>query len=167
MHSNLNIRFAAVKFSIIKSHRKKGKQFSEERNRDEDEKRGDGKKRNSGRKSCEKEKEGGRGIKLAQEELFAVVVFSFSRGGDTRIKRYGLIAIYVCPGGKQTNETNSKANGEDTVLLLQRINFATFILCAPFVIILQRKCYRRTLHDCVRAEIKSAIFVTELEVRLG
>lgn len=86
------------------------------------------------------------------------------------MKRYGLIAIYVCPGGRQTNETNSKANGgggRDLVLLLQRINFTTFILCAPFVIILQRKCYRRTLHDRVRAEIKSAIFVTEFEVRLG
>lgn len=56
-------------------------------------------------------RERGGGIKLAQE-LFAIVVFSFSREG---IKRYGLIAIYVCPGGKQTNETNSKANvGEGT-----------------------------------------------------
>lgn len=59
-------------------------------------------------------RERGGGIKLAQE-LFAIVVFSFFEGRDTRIKRYGLIAIYVCPGGKQTNETNSKANvGEGT-----------------------------------------------------
>lgn len=76
--------------------------------------------------------------------------------------------MFVQAEGKQTRQIQKRMEGgRDLVLLLQRINFTTFILCAPFVIILQRKCYRRTLHDRVRAEIKSAIFVTEFEVRLG
>lgn len=140
-------------------------------NRDEDEIwKNVGKKRNSGEENGSRGKP--RSWRGEQEELnsknfSSFVVFSFFRRRTTRgWSGVRLIAIYVCR--KQTNATNSKAWREgSTVLLLQRINSTTFILCAPFVIILQRKCYRRTLHDRVRAEIKSAIFVTEFEVRSG
>lgn len=109
-----------------------------------------------------------------EEELnspknFSPLSFSLFRGKGHADKAVRFDSD-ICLSRRKANKRDkfkSECRGGDPVLLLQRINFTTFILCAPFVIILQRKCYRRTLHDRVRAEIKSAIFATEFEVRLG